>query len=71
MNRQNELVSLGRKIRLAVWVVAVVSVFALVLALIMQCLPEGILRAWSAVFASVAGAVITLLPIILRSRQGQ
>lgn len=71
MYRQEDRVSLREILALSVWVVVVLSALALVLAMIMHYLPEGILRLWSAIFASVVGAVIALLPVISRLRRGQ
>jgi uncharacterized membrane-anchored protein len=37
------------------------SVYALVFALIMHWLPEGVLRDWSAIFATIMGAIALLV----------
>jgi hypothetical protein len=64
--RQNEPSSLREILALVVWVVVVLGVFALVLALIMNYLPDGVLKTWSVVFSAFVTAVVALLPLLLR-----
>jgi hypothetical protein len=68
MNRQDDGISLPKILILVVWVIVVLSAYALVLALIMQYQSECIFRTWSMIFATIMGAAMGLLPLMLRRK---